>query len=91
MNKRTLSRLLALLLCSAALGAIISHDMWRKHLMGKSGFLQYEGRFFDKSIAPIAHPFLSVAGYLIFIAVLLAIYELTAFVLAKLFGSRSEQ
>ena len=88
MNNNFGSRVFALTFFSACIGALIAHDEWKKHLMGKTDFLQMEASRFDKQIAYM-HPIAGFIGFTIFIGVCMAIYEGIAFISHKLFDSKS--
>jgi|HubBroStandDraft_1064217.scaffolds.fasta_scaffold63714_4 hypothetical protein len=88
MNNSFGSRVFALAFFSAGTGAIIAHDEWKKHLMGKTNYLQIEATRFDKHLAHMSHPIAGFIGFTIFIGGCMAIYEGIAFISKRLFDSK---
>ena len=88
MYNRFRSRLFALICFSAAIGALLARDTWKKHLMGRASYLQFEGTRFDKHLANMSHPFLEFVSFTIFIGIFIAVYEGVVFVFTRAVGSK---
>ncbi len=90
MSKCFITRFLALILFSAATGAFMTQDLWKKHLMGRAAYLQYEASSFDKHLGPMAHPFGHFVIFTIFIMIFMGIYEGIALAFSKTFGAKAK-
>ena len=52
--------------------------------MGRTGYLAYEGNYFDKRLANITHPIGHSIGFMVSIAILLLAYELIVYLLRRI-------
>lgn len=84
MQRHRWGRFCAFSLFSVGVGLWLANDMRRKLLAGKAAYLQREGQIFDKSLAP-THPVTHAIGFIVIAALCVALYELIAFGLSKLF------